>query len=302
MSFWQDYHQKRRTSDMYDPLGFGGGIHVSRKSRGGEDSDSNWIFTYSDMITLLLAFFIILSSVSVPSQEKFNKVQESIAKTLGVKHVPVQLPRNIKVIREEAPSVALAPPVPSPDGKASPEAATAAEKAAAPELPKEMVTMTVILTALKGVIEDQGLAQQVSVSSDKNAATITFPEGVFFDSGEAAFSRSARPFLKKVAVALKGIQTPFMVEVEGHTDSRPIISNRRQFPTNWELSTARSTQVVRYFLQEGLSPRQLVAKGFADTRPIDMKDQKKNRRVVLRIIAADDIGSPQIQTEEKTHE
>ncbi len=286
--FWDDTNQRRRTSDMYDPLGFSGGIRLSRKSKGGEDDNANWIFTYSDLVTLLLAFFIIVSSVSVPDPEKYKKVQESLAGTIGVKYVPAQVPRNLRVVPQQA--APSQPTVVTEAGKG--------EKEVTQEIPKDLVNMTVIMTALKDVIEGQGLAEQVHITSAKNAATISFPEGIFFSSGAAEFSPQAKPFLKKIALALGAIKTPFVVEVEGHTDNRPIIMNRRVYPTNWELSSARATQVVRYFLDHGVKPQQLVAKGFADTRPVapnfDEKgsavpeNQKRNRRVVLRIIAAEE--------------
>jgi chemotaxis protein MotB len=302
--FWQDYHQRKRASDMYDPLGFSGGIRQGRKSKGGEEDNANWIFTYSDMVTLLLAFFIIVASVSVPDPDKYKKVQESLASTIGEKYLAVQLPKNIRVLPNKAPALALAPPVPlDKDTAAKSEAegqAGKSESEVTQELPPDMVNMSVIMTALKNVIEDQGLAEQVHITRVKNSATISFPEGVFFSSGAAVVSPQAKPFLKKVAVALAAIKTPFVIEVEGHTDNRPIILNRKAYPTNWELSTARATQVVRYFLDHGVKPQQLVAKGYADTKPLApnldsrgkpiAENQKVNRRVVLRIIAAEDGG------------
>jgi chemotaxis protein MotB len=227
-------------------------------------------------------------------------VTESLAGTIGVKDVPAQIPKNLRVSLAKP---SLVPPVPvsSEDAAKNAEAeANGTKKEVTQDLPKDLINMTVIMTALKDVIEEQGLAEQVHITSAKNAATITFPEGVFFSSGAAEFSIQARPFLKKVAVALGTIKTPFVVEVEGHTDNRPIIMNKRSYPTNWELSSARATQVVRYFLDHGVKPTQLVAKGYADTKPVApnldargvpiLENQKVNRRVVLRIIAAEEGG------------
>lgn len=282
---WQDFHQRRRDSDLDDPLGFAGNTPVKRAS-AGEDNNANWIFTYSDMITLLLAFFIIMASVSKPDEERYAKIQKSLATSLGIQSQNPIASKNVKFAKKQ--------PVLHP-GQTAPNTNSSDQTAQTMELPAEMAAMGVILTALNKVIVDEGLAQDVKILSNKGMATITFNESVFFSIGAAEFSNAAKPFLKKIAHSLSKLNESFLIEVEGHTDDQPIVGNRHKFPTNWELSTARATQVVRFFLVNGLQPKQLVAKGLADTHPIAPNrtqdglpikaNQEKNRRVVLRIIA-----------------
>ncbi|MFP3471258.1 OmpA family protein, partial [Micrococcus sp. SIMBA_144] len=93
------------------------------------------------------------------------------------------------------------------------------------------------------------------------------------DSGEATVLEDAYPFLNKVADLLAGI--PNFVKVEGHTDNRPIDTYR--FPSNWELSSARASSVIRYLTRtENLDPTRFIAVGYGDTRPIAPNDTSEN--------------------------
>jgi chemotaxis protein MotB len=118
-----------------------------------------------------------------------------------------------------------------------------------------------------------------------------FQSEVFFDRGSAALRGEARPELDKLASALldleKQIPTdiPWVLRVDGHTDTRPIAT--AQFPSNWELSSARAISVVQYLISRGLNPNRLVAAGFGEFQPLDSgtSDEafSRNRRIELKL-------------------
>jgi len=109
---------------------------------------------------------------------------------------------------------------------------------------------------------------------------------VLFEAGQATLQPDGTAILNLVATALG--QIPNRISIEGHTDSRPISTSR--FPSNWELSTARATSVLRYLIDvHHLDPARLSAAGFADTRPIDdnstVAGAERNRRVEVVVLA-----------------
>jgi chemotaxis protein MotB len=118
-----------------------------------------------------------------------------------------------------------------------------------------------------------------------------FPSDVLFDPGSAALKPGALPQLDKLAAALKDIEgkipseIPWVMRVDGHTDIRRI--NTPEFPSNWELSSARAISVVRYLMQQGIAPQHLVAAGFGEYQPIDTGTSEealaKNRRIELKL-------------------
>jgi chemotaxis protein MotB len=118
-----------------------------------------------------------------------------------------------------------------------------------------------------------------------------FQSEVLFAPGSAELSDAAKKELDPVVAALKQIAAEippdinWILLVNGHTDHRPI--NTPQFPSNWELSTARALSVVRYAISQGIPPDRLAAAGFADTQPIDAGDTpdayKRNRRIELKL-------------------
>jgi chemotaxis protein MotB len=118
-----------------------------------------------------------------------------------------------------------------------------------------------------------------------------FPSDVLFDPGSAELKPEALPQLNKLAVALNDIgdkippDIPWVMRVDGHTDIRPIATP--EFPSNWELSSARAISVVRYLMSQGIAPEHLVAAGFGEFQPIDTGTSDaalaKNRRIELKL-------------------
>ena len=126
----------------------------------------------------------------------------------------------------------------------------------------------------------------VEVSLEDFEIRLSFQGSQFFESGSATLLPGSTETISRSLSAFKEIGPErFFVDVEGHTDSRPIQS--KTFASNWELSAARASNIVRYFLSEGYDPKRLKASGYADTYllvpDVDNAAAAKNRRIVFRI-------------------
>lgn len=145
---------------------------------------------------------------------------------------------------------------------------------------------------VNSIFKAANMGNKVLVSLDPKGLRIELSSSSLYDLGSADIKQNIIPTLRELSVTLKGMRFSFpnfMIEVEGHTDDIPI--NTSQYPSNWELSTNRATNIVRFFISEGFSASQLRAAGYADSRPKlpnrDMngnpivENQAANRRVVI---------------------
>lgn len=146
------------------------------------------------------------------------------------------------------------------------------------------------------IISEAGIEKDTLITSDPNGVTIAFQSTVFFETLSSEVSPQGKLVLVKLIESLsarqKQDQKEYKIIVEGHTDSRPVLGGI--FPSNWELSGARASRVVRIFLENGYTPKKLTAIAYGDTRPLvdakktdgswDDEALSKNRRVVLRIL------------------
>jgi chemotaxis protein MotB len=167
------------------------------------------------------------------------------------------------------------------------------------DLMTEMVCFFIIMYALSAALNKnvQNAAQQLremmgkgemagQVEINKEGLRITLEEKgnlPFFESGKADLTNEIIENLEKIYPILKKLSSDYEIIVEGHTDNVPIFT--RQFQSNWELSTARATAVVRYLVSKGIDPRRISAIGYGEYRPVAPNDtpenRQKNRRVVF---------------------
>jgi chemotaxis protein MotB len=129
---------------------------------------------------------------------------------------------------------------------------------------------------------------QVQITEMKNRLTMTMVDKILFPSGSAEIAKNGKQVLDKVISILKDIKDK-RIQVEGHTDNVQIVSSlKKRFPTNWELSTARATEVVRYLQQGGIDPHVLSATGYAENMPVASNDtdegKAKNRRIEIVLL------------------
>jgi len=147
-----------------------------------------------------------------------------------------------------------------------------------------------ILAALEKTVKGLQLDTEVRFSKRKGDLVMTLPEKVVFNLGVAELTAEARVLLRKIGTVIS--KTRFPVRIEGHTDNVPIHTER--FPSNWELSTGRAVNVLRYFLEEEkISAERISAVGYGEFQPLFSNDspdhRAKNRRVEIVFVGAEQV-------------
>ncbi len=141
---------------------------------------------------------------------------------------------------------------------------------------------------LRKKLEKEIQEGQVQITEMKNRLTMTMVDKILFSSGSADINKDGKKVLDKVISILKDVKDK-RIQVEGHTDNVQIVSSlKKRFPTNWELSTARATEVVRYLQDGGIDPHILSATGYAEYMPVAPNDtdegRHKNRRIEIVLL------------------
>jgi chemotaxis protein MotB len=227
---------------------------------GGHDNAGSmrWLLTYADMITLLMAFFIMMYSMSVLNMEKFREVAFSIRSGFGG---PLEGGPGMMNFPESRNSL-----LPSPG-----DITESSGPGAIPGVAKE----------IEQYIKEQGLGEVVRLRVEKRGLVVSLvTDEVLFDLGRAELRPQAKRILAKVADVVRDI--PNDLAIEGHTCDLHI--KTAQFPSNWELSTARATVVVRYLIERaGVKPARVSASGYADSRPLVHNDSEAHRMINRRV-------------------
>lgn len=153
---------------------------------------------------------------------------------------------------------------------------------------------------ISNMIQEAGLDKESIVTSDETGVSVTFESAVFFISGSADIAERGKGVLTKLIGAIKKSEEKrkiaYNIVVEGHTDQRPVTGG--VYPSNWELSSARASRIVRHFIDHKFQPNHMLAIGYGDTRPKEtdripssgeLSDELmgKNRRVVIRVLHPD---------------
>ncbi len=227
-------------------------------------STPGWMVTMSDMNTLMMTFFIVMmGDVTTVSQEEFRLVLSSFRGSLGVfqggssmsKGRLVELGHNILTLPSTEKARSLAK------------------------------TLKKALEAFKPEIQ----SKKLRVTQDERGLIITLSGDAYFDTGSARLRDDIRPVLKKISGIIKSV--PNYVRIEGHTDNLkiPPVGVREGYETNWELSSSRSVNVLRFLTEEeNVNPKQLSAVAFGEQRPIDDNNTPEgrayNRRVEIVIL------------------
>lgn len=250
-----------------------------RRSRRNQSSGApKWMVTYSDMVTLILVFFILLFSMSQIDLAKFEAISESFRNRNILEFFPSAVPmdnptEHTSTLESGKQTNEFDTPTQLPD-------ITDKDRDAEKE-----DSLDVLLADIDMFLDDNDLNDVITANRTERGVVLVLQESILFDPGEAVIIDSGKPFLKKIGVLLS--QLPNNVKVEGHTDSTPMSSFR--YPSNWELSGARASSVIRYLLDEyefDMSRFSLV--GYGETRPVQPNDSpenmKKNRRVEIIIL------------------
>ena len=258
------------------------------------ENDERWLLTYADMITLLMALFMVLFSISSVNKSKFVTLQRALKEAFSGKVLPGG--RSIAQAGSNPSNATPAPESPFPEvspnltGPTSETSGatqrTAVENARAVQaaVNAETAEFAKLKAQIDSYAKAHGLASKIQTSITRRGLLIRLlTDKVAFDSGSADLKAPAKPLLNRIATLIRAEAQDRPVQVDGHTDNVPIHGG--QYSDNWTLSTARATSVVRYFIGDGLSPSRLGAGGFAYYHPVASNStadgRARNRRVEI---------------------
>lgn len=249
-----------------------------RRAAHKEGNSERWLITYSDLITLLLIFFIIMYAMSNINVAKFMTLSESLNSALN--------PSNQIQLNGLGVTALLASQNPTAgDQQGLSAQANAREQMVQLRSNLQEDELFTSLTArLRRYVQQQGLQNTVSVTNQEQGVEITLHDVVFFNTGEDTLRPRAQAILQGLAPFLR--QLPNDISVEGYTDNVPI--HTAQFPSNWELSVGRAVAVVEFLIGEGVNPAHLSATGYSKFRPLYTNathyGREMNRRVNIIIV------------------
>lgn len=238
-----------------------------RTKRYEHDNHDRWLISYADFVTLLFAFFVVMYSISSVNEEKYKTFGDALNNAFG---------------KEGPSSAASAPQGQSMLFMVDRQTVRLGEQQR--KIQAHMKNLGVGLSKVMSELIDQ---KQVSVSQTKRGVEIDISASTLFRTGEAALQPGTLEVLRQVAAVLSKEELP--IEVEGHTDDIPIAT--AQYPSNWELSSARASSVVRLLVENGVPAKRLAAVGLAANQPLAPNDspdgRARNRRVTITILSPD---------------
>ncbi|KPU44698.1 motility protein B [Oxobacter pfennigii] len=238
---------------------------MTRKKAEKKEISQEWLTTYSDMMTLLLTFFVLLYSFSIIDTIKFRKLSSSLASALNNSGADMfevyETSGDVPVIGEEVPGSDV---LPNQNGNA-------------------------MYNAVTEFVNDNNLGEYVTIKESARGIIIEFKDRILFDTGRAEIKNEGVPVLMKITELIGNM--PNDIIIEGHTDNVPI--STAQFPSNWELSSARALRVMWYLTENrGLDPKRFSVQAFGEYNPIAGNDtpegRAQNRRVNILILSKND--------------
>jgi len=288
---------------------------AKKKKHEEHENAERWLLTYSDMITLLMAFFIMMYGMSLLDMAKFDKAKSGFQQAFRGIGTPGVLPGGKSVFgggggNPEVPVVvSVFENFVKPETEADKEKTEAVQPVSTSQEPADKVgAAEVDLKTVSGeealkitgadrelVYIAESILDNVKGTKDYDNVNLLLEnrgliiriqsEGILFDSGIAQVRTEIMPLLDIIAKSFKFYTG--MVVIEGHTDNKPI--STIAYPSNWELSTARASSVLKYWLDKKLvSAENVMAAGFADTQPRASNDTEesraKNRRVEILVL------------------
>lgn len=226
-----------------------------RNRRRGKDDDvstSSWMDTYADTITLLLAFFILLYSISAVDSQKLSELSKALQSSLGG-NSSIENVENINDLKVQVNDKIL-------------EKEDLAEK-------------------VNKAVQENNLQDVVKVREEDRGVVLQLDENILYDLGKSDLKDTSIKALDTITKLVKDMDNDVLVE--GHTDNVPI--HNSEYASNWELSTARAVSVVRYFVEtKDVQPTRFAVKGYAEFRPLvdnsTPENRSTNRRVDILIV------------------
>lgn len=267
---------------------------MRKKKKEEHANHERWLVSYADFITLLFAFFVVLYSSSQVDKRRVGQLAMAIQvafQQMGIFDASNSQPKmidtepmpfsNVQMVENAPRNQALGRLVNSPQGELS-------------NGPAHQV-MQNLESQLENALGPEIAKHTVTVTPTKEGIVVSLKEMGFFDSGSATLRADALPTVAHFVSVIRPF--PVHIRIEGHTDNVPIHTAR--FDSNWELSTARATEMIKVFIaQFDIAPNRLSASGYGEYYPLAPNDtvagRAQNRRVDLVIV------NPTMQTETAT--
>ena len=255
------YHNRVRLS------GSAGSDHGAGQER--------WLVSYADFMTLLMAFFVVMYSISSVSEQKYRVLSNTFSGAFNTSNDAGMLSEQAQgdplLMDHEIKHQSLAP---------------IDEESFSESAPNMFTALTAQLDKNFQSLIDEKL---ITLSGNEHWLQIELQSAILFDVGGALINRSAEPIIEQISTMLMPYKN--VVKVEGFTDNTPI--RNTTFDSNWELSTARATAVVRLMIAQGIQAGRLAAVGYGEYQPIatnkTSEGRAKNRRIVLMISTSDSL-------------
>jgi chemotaxis protein MotB len=223
-------------------------VRLRERPSSSDRGNDLWLLSLSDLLMLLMVFFVVLFGMTLGRKTH----PEAIAKTVTDNLPEIMAIPGSDQISETGLSTAMA----------------------------EQDPFSGLESDLQSAVTTEPGGEQVTVAARDDHLVLLFPEKILFDPGQAGVRPSVKPILEQVGALIQN-HPDVLVEVQGHTDNRPIRSVR--YPSNWELSVDRATQVAKALIHQGVNPAQVSVKGYGEYRPLLPNDSDearfRNRRV-----------------------
>jgi chemotaxis protein MotB len=245
--------------------------HVEHEA---EHADERWLITYADMITLLMVLFIVLYSISQVDLARFEKLKSGLSESFSA--------GSGEAILEGGEGVLDGGIGPTPEVLAAASIALEEKQALEAAAAEERTTLETAQQQVVAQLEGAGLAGSVGFRLERRGLVVTIvTDDVLFASGSALLAPAGRDVVDALSAALAPL--PNLLSIEGHTDPTPTRGGGG-YATNWELSTARATSVLRELAERhGIDGRRLSAAGYADTRPLAANNTPEGRATNRRV-------------------
>lgn len=237
-----------------------------KKVQQDEPRGDEWLATYSDTITLLLTFFVLLYSMATLDSQKMRQMAQAFQVVMsGQKTDSIMeyelYDGQVPLIGGESPIEEII------DGN---------------EVQESMYFQ------VKKFVEEYDLSEVVDIINSERGIVIQLRDNILFETSSSSLRSDSKVVLDKISTLIGSL--PNNIIIEGHTDNRPI--NTSKFPSNWELSVDRAVNVVRYFVEnKGLTASRFSASGYGEFQPVAPNDtaenMSRNRRVNILIMTTD---------------
>ena len=251
---------------------------VRRRHAEVHVNQERWLVSYADFITLLFAFFVVMYSISQVNQSKYRVLSETFEHAFNSRQLTTDTTSSNPIEKIINP-IQVGEPALSPDPSAIDVEQESAGDAASTSADQLQEISALVNERFADLINDE----LVSVSSNELWLQIELKDSILFASGGTDLSLQAQAIFDEIAGILKGYSNP--IQVEGYTDNIPI--NNPRYPSNWELSSARASAIVKLLAARGVAPQRLSAVGFGEFQPVASNEhpagRAQNRRVALMI-------------------